>query len=131
MGRLGRWASALLLSALGAGGLACNDLENRLKTCRDFRVDLVNALPSEGAVHIAIEGEPLSNEVTLLPAVPGGSSRTISVCAERGDSKRFRAAYGNVVVAALSCVVSHATEELETVSARVVWGNQGLRCEGW
>ena len=124
-------ASALLLAALGAGGLGCNSLENRLKTCRDFRVDLVNALPSEGPVHIAIDGEALSNDVTLLPAVPGGASRTISVCAERGDRKRFRAAYGNVVVATATCVVSHATEELESISARVVWSNQGLLCENW
>lgn len=131
MGSLVRKASALLVVALGAGGLACNSLENRLKTCRDFRVDLVNGLPSEGAVHIAIDGEALSNDVTLLPAVPGGSSRTISVCAERGDRKRFRAAYGNVVVAIATCVVSHATEELESISARVVWGNQGLLCENW
>ena len=131
MGRPGRRASALLVAALGASGLACNDLENRLKTCRDFRVDLVNALPSEGDVHIAQDGEPLSNAVTLLPARAGGSSRSISVCAERGDRKRFVAAYGNVIVASATCVVSHATEELEVVTARVSWTSQGLVCQGW
>ena len=131
MGRPGRTASALLVAALGAGSLACNDLENRLKTCRDFRVDLVNSLPSEGAVHIAQDGESLSNDVTLLPAVPGGSSRTISVCAERGDRKRFIAAYGTVIVANATCVVSHATEELESISARVAWTSQGLVCQNW
>ena len=69
MGRPGRMASALLAAALGASGLACNDLENRLKTCRDFRVDLVNALPSEGAVHIAQALAPI--------AVIGGYAVTI------------------------------------------------------
>jgi hypothetical protein len=131
MSRPGRTASVLLMAALGALGPGCNDLENRLKTCRDFRVDLVNALPSEGAVHIAQEGEALSNDVTLLPARAGGSSRTISVCAERGDRKKFIAAYGIVQVDTATCVVSHATEELEVVSARVAWTNQGLVCQDW
>ena len=88
-------------------------------------------VPSEGPVHIAQEGEALSNDVTLLPAVAGGSTRSISVCGERGDRKRFRAAYGNVVVATATCVVSHSTEELESITARVVWTNQGLLCENW
>jgi len=130
MESLARKASALLVVALGAGGLACNSLDNRLKTCNDVRVDLVNGLPSEGPVHIAQEGEALSNDVTLLPAV-SGSTRRISACLERGDRLRFRAAYGNVVVATATCVVSHSTEELESLTFRVVWSNQGLLCEGW
>jgi hypothetical protein len=130
MGRPGHKAAALVVLALGAGGLSCDSLDNRLKTCRDLRVDLVNALPSEGAVHIALEGEPLS-DTTLLPAVAGGSLRSIDLCVERGDRKRFRAAYGSVVTGTATCVVSHATEELDAVTARVVWGNQGLLCSGW
>lgn len=115
---------------LAAAGLSCNALDARLKTCRDLRVDLVNALPSEGAVHIALEGEALST-TTLLPAVAGGSTRSLEVCVERGDRKRFRAAYGDRVVANATCVVSRATEELQSATARVVWSNQGLLCEGW
>ena len=101
-------AAAGLAVVLAATGLSCNALEGRLKTCRELRVDLVNALPSEGPVHIAIEGEPLSS-TTLLPAVAGGSTRSIEVCVERGDRKRFRAAYGDRVVAQATCVVSRAT----------------------
>jgi len=130
MGSSARTAAALLALALGAGGLSCNSLESRLKTCRDLRVELVNALPSEGAVHIAIDGEGLST-TTLLPAVAGGSTRSLEVCVERGDRKRFRAAYGDSVVATATCVVSRNTQELQSATARVVWSNQGLRCEGW
>ena len=109
--------------------LGCS-LEQRLKSCRDLRIDLVNALPSEGPVHIAAEGEPLSDS-TLLPAIAGGSSRSIVECVERGDSKRFRAAYGTQVVAVVACTVSHSSSDLEGATARVVWGKQGLACEGW
>lgn len=123
-------ATAGLALLLAAAGLSCNALDARLKTCRDLRVDLVNALPSEGPVHIAMEGESLSS-TTLLPATPGGSTRSLEVCVERGDRKKFRAAYGDRVVANATCVVSHATEELQAMTARVIWSNQGLLCEGW
>jgi hypothetical protein len=118
---------------LGLAGLclgSCDSLEARLKTCRDLRVELVNALPSEGPVHIAIEGESFSG-TTLLPASPGGSSRAMEVCVERGDRKRFRAAYGDTVVATATCVVSRSTQDLQGATARVVWANTGLLCEGW
>ena len=128
--RSGDHRSAALLALALAGGLSCNSLENRLKTCRDLRVDLVNALPSEGPVHIARDGEGL-NETTLLPAVPGGSTRTISVCVERGDRQGFVAAYGNTIVARANCVVTRGAEELESATSRVAWRNQGLLCEGW
>jgi hypothetical protein len=131
MGTPVRRAAALAVLALGAGGLSCNSLEGRLKTCRDLRLQLVNALPSEGPVHIALDGEQLSNDVTLLPATPGGSTRELQVCVERGDRKRFRAAYGTRVVATATCVVSRNTQELQSATARVVWRNEGLLCEGW
>ncbi|HET8645403.1 MAG TPA: hypothetical protein VFO85_07945 [Vicinamibacteria bacterium] len=124
-----RRAAALGLLVAGAG-LSCNTLDTRLKTCRDLRLELVNAMPSEGAVHIALEGEPLSAS-TLLPALPGGSTRQVDVCVERGDRRRFRAAYGERVVAQATCVVSHATDVLQSMTARVVWSSQGLRCDGW
>lgn len=123
-------AAAGLAAVLAAAGLSCNALDARLKSCRELRVDLVNALPSEGPVHIAVEGEALS-DATLLPAVPGGSMRSIEVCVERGDRKRFRAAYGDRVVAQATCVVSRATDELQSATARVRWTSQGLLCEGW
>jgi hypothetical protein len=130
MGSSARTAATVLALALGAGGLSCNSLEARLKTCRDLRLELVNALPSEGPVHIALDGEPLSN-LTLLPAIPGGSTRSLEVCVERGDRKRFRAAYGSSVVATATCVVGRNTQELQSVTSRVVWTSQGLLCEGW
>ena len=51
-------AAALLLAGACLG--SCDSLQARLKSCRDLRLQLVNALPSEGPVHIAIEGESLS-----------------------------------------------------------------------
>jgi hypothetical protein len=121
---------ATLVALACAAGWSCNSLDARLKTCHDLRVELVNALPSEGPVHIATEEEGFST-VTLLPAVAGGSSRAITLCVEKGDRKRFRAAYGNVVVAVATCVVSRTANDLESATARVVWSNQGLLCEGW
>jgi len=128
--RRGAWSVAVLALALG-GSLSCDSLENRLKTCRTLRVDLVNALPSEGAVHIAAESEPLSDTVTLLPATAGGSVRSIELCVEKGDRKNFRAAYGNVIVGEATCVVSRTAEELQAATAEVRWTNRGLLCEGW
>jgi hypothetical protein len=128
--RSGDRRAAVLLALALASGLSCDSLENRLQTCRDLRVELLNALPSEGAVHIARDGEGL-NETTLLPAVPGGSTRSISVCVERGDRQRFVAAYGNTIVDTATCVVSRGADALESATSRVAWRSQGLLCEGW
>jgi hypothetical protein len=106
------------------------DLDERLKTCRDLRLELVNALPSEGAIHIAADGEGFSSQ-TLLAAVPGGSSRSLTTCVEKGDRRRFRAGQGDRVVAVATCVVSLTANDLEGATARVVWTSQGLLCEGW
>jgi hypothetical protein len=119
----------LVLAAAGALA-ACGPLDERLKTCRDLRLELVNALASEGPIHIALEGEGLST-ATLLPAVPGGSTRSLTVCVEKGDRKRFRAAQGDTVVGVATCVVSRTANDLEAASARVVWTKAGLVCEGW
>lgn len=123
------WRTAVLALALG-GSLSCDSLQNRLKTCRDLQVDLVNALPSEGGVNIAAESEAFS-DATYLPPVAGGSSRSISLCVEKGDRKHFKAAYGQRIVAEADCVVTFRTDELESVTSRVVWSNRGLLCENW
>jgi len=123
------WRAAVLALALG-GGLSCDSLDNRLKSCRALRVELVNGLPSEGGINIAAESEPFS-DATYLPPVAGGSRRTIEMCVEKGDSKHFKAAYGQRVVDQANCVVSFGTDEVEAVTARVVWSNRGLLCDGW
>jgi hypothetical protein len=123
------WRTAVLGLALG-GSLSCDSLENRLKTCRTLRVELVNALPSEGGINIAAESEPFS-DATFLPAVAGGSTRSLDLCVEKGDRKLFKAAYGQRIVAEANCVVSFRTDELQAVTSRVVWSNRGLLCEGW
>jgi hypothetical protein len=124
--RIGGLAVVAALCALPA----CGPLDERLKTCRDLRVDLVNALPSEGAIHIAVEGEGLSTQ-TLLAPVAGGTSRSLSLCVEKGDRKRFRAAQGDTVVAVATCVVSRTANDLEAATSRVLWTKDGLVCEGW
>jgi hypothetical protein len=123
-------ANRLLILAVACAFAGCGPLDERLKTCRDLRLDLVNALPSEGAIHIAVEGEGFSTQ-TLLPAVPGGSSRSLTLCVEKGDRKRFRAGQGDTVVAVATCVVSRTANDLEAATARVVWTSQGLLCQGW
>jgi hypothetical protein len=119
------------LAVLAACALpACGPLEERLKTCRDLRVELVNALPSEGPIHIAVEGEGFSSQ-TLLASVPGGTSRSLSLCVEKGDRKRFRAGQGDTVVGVATCVVSRTANDLEAATSRVLWTKDGLVCEGW
>ena len=65
----------LMLAALLTAA-SCDWVEDRFKTCRDLRVDLVNNRQARLAVHIADEAEGFS-DVTYLES---GAARRIVVC---------------------------------------------------
>jgi hypothetical protein len=119
-------ALALPLAAALLSSTACDWLEDRLKTCEDVRTDLVNGYPTFGPIHIAGPDEPFSEATYLLP----GASRRITVCLERGDRKKFRAAQADQeTVDVVHCVALRATYEDEVL--RVFWNGRGLACVGW
>ena len=92
-----------------------------------MQVDLLNSEQSIDPVGILADGEQPFAEAVLA----SGSSRSLSLCVERGDAKRFRALRGAAVLAVANCVVSRAPYEYETAVARVVWDPRGLVCENW
>jgi hypothetical protein len=122
-----RAAAAACAASLAGCGLV-DPLDDRLKTCRDARVDLVNSQQTLGPVHLAAEEEVFS-EATWLPS---GASRRITLCLERGDRKGFRAGdRGGAVLAAATCVAERTSSAYESTVVRVVWTPAGLLCEGW
>lgn len=120
----------LLLAALALGAAGCNGvadyLTNRFKSCEDVRVDLVNSEQSRFPIHITGPGESRT-AATLLQS---GQKRSISLCLERGDAKRFLAAESDVqVLAAVNCVALKASYEDSFV--QVIWSPAGLQCQDW
>ncbi len=120
-----RWFALALVGALCAPG--CGYLQNRLKTCEDTAVDLINDEQTLGPIHVLGPEEPVSSQ-TLLQS---GQSRRITQCLDKGDVKRFRAQRPNETtpVATANCAASLAS--YETATPRVRWTPIGLRCEGW
>jgi hypothetical protein len=116
--------AALALACAGCDGVA-DYLTNRFKTCEDVRVDLVNSEQSRFPIHITGPGESRT-AATLLQS---GQSRSISLCLERGDRKRFLAANDAEVVATVNCVAFKASYEGSFV--RVLWTPAGLVCQDW
>lgn len=116
--------SLVLAGLLGAG---CDWLEDRLQTCGDMRIDLLNSQQSLAAVSILAEDEQPFPEALLA----SGASRRIVQCVERGDAKRFRVLRGEETLAIANCTVSRGRYEYEAVVARVVFDPRGLVCENW
>jgi len=120
----------ILLAALSLGSAGCNGiadyLTNRFKTCEDVRVELINSEQGRFPIHITGPGESRT-AATLLES---GQSRSISLCLERGDAKRFLAAADDTqVMAAVNCVAFKASYEDSFV--KVVWSPAGLLCQDW
>jgi len=116
-------AGAVLMGAGGCG--IFDDLSDRFKTCDDTPVVLVNSQQTRVAVNIAGPEEEFKPENEL----ESGQSRTISLCLEKGNRKRFRVLENGVVVVALNCVASRSSYEARSV--RVVWTPTGLLCQDW
>jgi hypothetical protein len=122
---LARLLWPIALGALAAPG--CDWAEDRLKTCKDQAVELRNEDPERRAASILVEDERESDATRLQT----GQTRRVSVCVERGDSKRFRALHEGTVLGVANCVVSRAAWEYEATLVRVTWDARGLVCENW
>lgn len=105
----------------------CGYLQNRLKTCEDTSVDLINDEQTLGPIHL-LGPEEAPSAQTLLQS---GQARRITQCLDKGDVKRFRAQQPNETtpVATANCAASLAS--YETARPRVRWTPIGLRCESW
>jgi len=108
----------------GCDGVA-DYLTNRFKTCEDVRVDLVNSEQSRFPIYLTGPGESRA-ESTFLQS---GQKRSISLCLERGDAKRFLAHDDSAVVATINCVAFKASYEGSFV--RVIWSPAGFICQDW
>ncbi len=117
------------LSALCLLGCGLDSVfDNRLKTCGNAAVDLVNSQQAQAAVYIAGPAESFTTETFLA----SGSSRRILLCLERGDRKSFRAGdRDGRVVGSVTCVATRTPGQYEAAVARVVWGPLGFSCESW
>jgi hypothetical protein len=118
-----------LLSALFSLGCGLDSVfANRLKTCGDAAVELVNSAQAQAAVHIAGPAESFTAETFLA----SGASRRVQLCLERGDRKSFRAgARDGQVLGSVTCVATRTSDQYEAAVARVVWGPLGFSCENW
>ncbi len=124
--RLLLFGSLLTLGSLGCG--LDGVFDNRLKTCGNAAVDLVNSEQALAAVHIAGPGESFTAQTFLA----SGASRRVELCLERGDRKAFRAGDANgQVVGAVTCVATRTPNQYEATVARVVWGPLGFSCDNW
>lgn len=128
MGRSSLLAGSLLW---GLVSLACGldgVFGNRLKTCGDAAVDLVNSEQAQAAVHIAGPGESFTAETFLA----SGASRRVQLCLERGDRKVFRAGdRDGHTIGSVTCVATRTSDQYQASVARVVWGPLGFACENW
>ena len=120
------WApKAAVLAALLLAN--CAWVQDRFRCCGHMAIALLNSELSIGPVEILAEDERESADLLLA----SGASRRLSLCVERGDSKRFRALRAGETVAVSNCVVTRSRDEFESTVARVVWDARGLVCENW
>jgi hypothetical protein len=103
-----------------------DDVENRLKTCHDHQVLLVNDEQTIDAVHIIGPDEGVRTD-TLLKS---GQTRTIFLCLDLGHEYRFRVeSQDERELAAIKCPASR--HSYDGVTPSVVWTPIGLRCVDW
>jgi hypothetical protein len=117
-----------------AGGMAaalwlgaCGYLENRLKSCEDTRVELVNSDQTRAPVYLVGPDETATADTFL----ESGGRRRVSLCLDKGDRKKFLvyAAPNTDPLAIIHCVASHAA--YEGITPRVIWTPIGFQCESW
>lgn len=114
-----------LLVMLLTGG--CDWVQDRFRECRHIDVDLKNMPLGNAPLNMIMEGEELSTD----NLVGGGASRRVSICAERGDRKRFYAARGGEFLGVVNCVLSRDPHEYIATVARVVWDADHFVCENF
>jgi hypothetical protein len=115
---------SLTVTSAGCDGIG-DYLTNRFKTCDDVRADLINSEQSRFPVYLTGPGEEATQE-TLLQS---GQKRSISVCLERGDAKRFLAHDPTSVIGTINCVAFKASYEGSFV--QVIWSPAGFICQNW
>jgi hypothetical protein len=121
---LGITAAVSVLAAV-SGCNVFDNLSDRLKTCMDTPIDLINSEQTRSAVNIVGPEEAIVPENLLQ----SGQSRRISLCIERGNRKRFRVEQDGTVLAVVNCVASFSNYETRVLS--VIWTPRGLTCENW
>ena len=121
---------SLSVSCLLAASLvstSCDWLQERFKTCRDVRVDLVNSQQTLGPYFIAGPDESFDSANRL----DSGASRSLVQCLEKGDRKKFRAGTpAGDTVGIVTCVAGKTSYEGQPVP-QVVWFNDGFDCLDW
>jgi hypothetical protein len=107
----------------------CQYVQDRVRQCDHVQVDLVHLRLLGQPVNLVPEHEAYSNENLVFP----GQTRSLSLCVERGDIKRFRVGLGQNTIAITNCAVSRSTYEYEaTGPLRVVFTDHDtLECQGW
>ncbi len=116
----------LVVLVLGLGGCGLTDwVSDRLQTCHDATVRLLNSEQTLGSVDILAKGE-VAGDGTLLAS---GASREVVQCLERGNGYHYRAELNGVELAFVNCPASQAHYEAQTPT--VVWTPVGFRCVDW
>ncbi len=118
-------AAATFVSIAAAGCGLLEDVGDRLKTCEDARIFLVNSDQTRGAVNMIGPDEVFAQDNLL----ESGQSRQIVLCMDEGDRKLFQVRRGEELVESLNCVASRDSYEGRTLS--VIWTKDEITCEGW
>ncbi len=116
-------AFALLTLAFTTSG--CKWLHDRLKSCDDVDVRLINDEQTLGAYNLVGPDESPSTD----NLVASGAERRRSMCLELGHSQRFRALQDGTLASAAQCMPSRSG--YEGVDVRVRWTPIGFICENW
>ena len=123
-----RPASCALVLLLLLALPGCQYVQDRLRACEHVQVELVHRRFQGEPVNLVAEEEAYADDNLLRP----GQSRTLTLCVERGDAKRFRVGIGQRTLAITNCAVSRSTFEYEASVLRVLWTDHDtLVCEGW
>ena len=118
-------ARLVAISILAATTSGCGWLDDRLRSCSNANVDLVNSVQNTEPIHLVGPVEATADATQLEP----GERRRTTQCLNRGDKRRYRAIVGPDVIATIECVASRAS--YEGVTIEVIWKRSGLSCEGW
>jgi hypothetical protein len=117
------------LLALAVATTGCDvfdDLGSRFRTCEDVTVVLINDPQTLNDVNL-IGPDEIFEEANRLPS---GASRSIGMCIQRGDRKRFRVRDDSFQeIATVNCVASLSS--YEAVKPQVSWSPHGLACKYW
>jgi hypothetical protein len=123
------WAGAATIVGLACALSSCdwlNEIDDRLKSCHDCEVRLVNDEQTIAPVHIIGPKEGVRTD-TLLQS---GQSRGLVLCLDLGHGYNFRVeSEDGRELAAVKCPASRSS--YDGITPSVVWTPIGLRCIDW